>query len=139
MNAGAHARAMADVVRGVEVFRLASGRAESVPVAEAGFTYRRSSLGDRTVVIGARLGLGPGEPVTIRALMDEAREWRRATQPLAEPNCGSVFKNPPDDHAARLVEAAGLKGPAWGACRSRRSTRTSSWPTPVAGPTMCAG
>ena len=42
--------------------------------------------------------------------MDEAREWRRATQPLAEPNCGSVFKNPPDDHAARLVEAAGLKG-----------------------------
>jgi UDP-N-acetylmuramate dehydrogenase len=42
--------------------------------------------------------------------MDEAREWRRATQPLAEPNCGSVFKNPPGDHAARLVEAAGAKG-----------------------------
>jgi UDP-N-acetylmuramate dehydrogenase len=42
--------------------------------------------------------------------MDEARQWRRATQPLAEPNCGSVFKNPPDDHAARLVEAAGAKG-----------------------------
>ena len=35
MNAGAHARAMADVVRSVEVFRLASGRAESVPAAEA--------------------------------------------------------------------------------------------------------
>ncbi len=59
MNAGAHARAMADVVRSVEVFRLASGRAESVPAAEAGFTYRRSSLGDRTVVIGARLGARP--------------------------------------------------------------------------------
>ena len=110
MNAGAHARAMVDVVRSIEVFRLASGRAESVPAAEAGFTYRRSSLGDRTVVIRARLGLRPGEPVAIRALMDEAREWRRATQPLAEPNCGSVFKNPKDDHAARLVEAAGLKG-----------------------------
>jgi UDP-N-acetylmuramate dehydrogenase len=42
--------------------------------------------------------------------MDEARTWRRATQPLAEPNCGSVFTNPPGDHAARLIEEAGCKG-----------------------------
>ncbi len=51
-----------------------------------------------------------GDPDRIRAQMDEAREWRRRTQPLAEPNCGSVFKNPPDDHAARLIEEAGAKG-----------------------------
>ena len=31
-------------------------------------------------------------------------------QPLAEPNCGSVFKNPPGDHAARLIDEAGAKG-----------------------------
>ena len=42
--------------------------------------------------------------------MDEARDWRRRTQPLAEPNCGSVFTNPPGGHAARLVEEAGAKG-----------------------------
>jgi UDP-N-acetylmuramate dehydrogenase len=42
--------------------------------------------------------------------MDEAREWRRRTQPLAEPNCGSVFKNPPGGHAARLIDEAGGKG-----------------------------
>ena len=42
--------------------------------------------------------------------MDEARSWRRRTQPLAEPNCGSVFRNPSGDHAARLIEASGLKG-----------------------------
>jgi UDP-N-acetylmuramate dehydrogenase len=42
--------------------------------------------------------------------MEQAREWRRRTQPLAEPNCGSVFKNPPGDHAARLIEEAGGKG-----------------------------
>jgi UDP-N-acetylmuramate dehydrogenase len=35
---------------------------------------------------------------------------RRDTQPLGQWSCGSVFKNPPGDHAARLIEAAGLKG-----------------------------
>jgi UDP-N-acetylmuramate dehydrogenase len=34
---------------------------------------------------------------------------RKATQPLGLPSCGSVFKNPPGDHAARLIETAGLK------------------------------
>lgn len=42
----------------------------------------------------------------IRTLVSE----RQARQPLGLPSCGSVFKNPPGDHAARLIEAAGLKG-----------------------------
>ena len=42
--------------------------------------------------------------------MRELLERRVATQPLALPNAGSVFRNPPGDHAARLIEAAGLKG-----------------------------
>ena len=49
--------------------------------------------------------------------MEEAREWRRRTQPLAEPNCGSVFKNPEGDHAARLIEASGAKGLRVGGAR----------------------
>jgi len=49
--------------------------------------------------------------------MDEAREWRRRTQPLAEPNCGSVFRNPDGDHAARLIESAGAKGLRVGGAR----------------------
>ena len=43
---------------------------------------------------------------TINALL----ERRRQTQPINERTCGSVFRNPPGDHAARLIEAAGLKG-----------------------------
>jgi len=35
---------------------------------------------------------------------------RKSTQPLGLPSCGSVFRNPPGDHAARLIEASGLKG-----------------------------
>ena len=45
--------------------------------------------------------------------MDEMKsmlERRRATQPLGLPSCGSVFRNPPGDYAARLIETAGLKG-----------------------------
>ena len=37
-------------------------------------------------------------------------ERRKTTQPLGLPSCGSVFRNPPGDYSARLIEAAGLKG-----------------------------
>jgi UDP-N-acetylmuramate dehydrogenase len=42
--------------------------------------------------------------------LDALLERRKTTQPLGLPSCGSVFRNPPGDHAARLIETAGLKG-----------------------------
>jgi UDP-N-acetylmuramate dehydrogenase len=110
MNAGAHHRSMDEVVEQVELYSILGAARSSLPVAEAGFGYRRSALPEETIVVGATLALHPGDPAGIRNEMAEARAWRKATQPLAEPNCGSVFKNPPGDHAARLVEAAGSKG-----------------------------
>ena len=114
MNAGAHGHELAEVVRTVEVFELESGAVRTIAALDAGFTYRSSGLPSDGVVVAASVGLSAADPPTIRGRMDEARDWRRRTQPLAEPNCGSVFKNPPGDHAARLVEAAGGKGRAVG-------------------------
>jgi UDP-N-acetylmuramate dehydrogenase len=117
MNAGAHGRSMSEVVERVEVYSLSQGARLSVPAEDAGFAYRRSSLPPDGIVVGAAATLEIGDEDGIRARMEEARDWRRRTQPLAEPNCGSVFKNPDGDHAARLIEAAGAKGLRLGGAR----------------------
>lgn len=110
MNAGAHGGAIADVIESADLFGLIDGAPHRVEAEEAGFAYRRTVLPPGAVIVGATVRLHAGEQAQIRARMDQAREWRRQTQPLAEPNCGSVFKNPPGDHAARLIEDAGAKG-----------------------------
>ena len=125
MNAGAHGGAIADVIGSVDLFGLTDGATRRVGADEAGFAYRRSGFPAGAVVVGATVRLRPGDPAEIRARMDEAREWRRRTQPLAEPNCGSVFKNPPGDHAARLIEEAGAKGRAHG--RASVSTKHANF------------
>jgi UDP-N-acetylmuramate dehydrogenase len=117
MNAGAHGHSLDEVIEAVELFRLEDERLEVTAVRDAGFSYRNSALPDPAVIVAASLRLEPGDPSEIRHRMDEAREWRRATQPLAEPNCGSVFKNPPGDHAARLIDKAEGKALSVGGAR----------------------
>lgn len=117
MNAGAHGREMVEIVVAIDAFRLLAGAPATIPADEAGFRYRGTSLPEDAVLLGATLELVPGDREEIRGAMDEARAWRRRTQPLAEPNCGSVFKNPPGDHAARLIDEAGLKGFSIGGAR----------------------
>ena len=66
---------------------------------------------------GAWFDLPRGDGQRARARITELLEKRIDSQPLQLPNCGSVFRNPPGDHAARLIEAAGLKGTALGGAR----------------------
>jgi len=117
MNAGAHRGSMDGVLETLDLFSMANGGSRRLPAGDAGFAYRRSALPGGSIVLGAVLALAPGVPAEIRAAMDEARAWRRQTQPVGEPNCGSVFKNPPGDHAARLVESAGGKELSFGGAR----------------------
>ena len=90
MNAGAHGHSLDEVLSSVEVFLTAQDEVRVLPVEEVGFRYRATALPDGAVVLGATVSLRPGDAVEIRRLMDEAREWRRATQPLAEPNCAAA-------------------------------------------------
>ena len=62
---------------------------------------------DGVTGLAARSAAGDFEPTDQLA---DLLERRKATQPIGEWSCGSVFTNPPGDHAARLIEAAGLKG-----------------------------
>jgi UDP-N-acetylmuramate dehydrogenase len=110
MNAGAHGREMAHVLESIDIFELLPGAPRRIEATEVAPSYRGSELPRDAVVVGARMSLVAGDRATIRERMNEAREWRRRTQPLAEPNCGSVFKNPPSESAARLIEESGGKG-----------------------------
>jgi UDP-N-acetylmuramate dehydrogenase len=69
------------------------------------------------VFAAAWLEFPAGDVEAARARIAELLEKRMASQPLDLPNAGSVFRNPGGDHAARLVEAAGLKGASEGGAR----------------------
>jgi len=60
--------------------------------------------------VAATFRLPHGDGEQSRATIKKLLAQRIAAQPLGMPNAGSVFRNPPEDHAARLIEACGLKG-----------------------------
>ena len=110
-------RCIGPLVESVEVLDPARGR-RTLERSELDFEYRTSSLrGSGLVVLGATLVLEPRARVEVEAEMRRLLEARQRSQPTAEPNAGSMFRNPPGDYAGRLIEAAGCKGLAAGAAR----------------------
>ncbi len=109
-NAGAFGKETAADLIDAELVDL-NARVWRAPVDELGFAYRTSALqGTPIVVVRARFQGTPGDRgEAVRRIKEMANE-RVAKQPLAQPNTGSIFRNPPGDHAGRLIEAAGLKG-----------------------------
>jgi len=108
MNAGAH---------GAETWE----RVESVRTIDRGGVINQRAPSEYSV--GYRSVTGPSNEWFVEATfrfdpdvtpsmdtLNEMLERRKKTQPLGLPSCGSVFRNPPGDHAARLIEATGLKG-----------------------------
>jgi UDP-N-acetylmuramate dehydrogenase len=110
-NAGAHGGEIRDRLAWAEVWDPADGELGRLKPGDCRFGYRESRFKhEPLVVVAAGLELGPDEPAAVAARVAGFQAERQATQPLAEQNAGSVFRNPPDDHAGRLIDAAGLKG-----------------------------
>ncbi len=107
MNAGGHGSDMSASI--VEVMTWSAGSVLHWSPAELAFGYRTSALGASDVVLSAKFKLGLGNSEESKKQLSEIVSWRREHQPGGQ-NAGSVFANPKDDHAGRLIEAAGLKG-----------------------------
>lgn len=109
MNAGAFGKDMGSVVQKIELLNR-QGELISINRSELVFSYRKSSIQEGTIVVRASLqGTRETAEIVSKKVTDYLTK-RKATQPLEHPSAGSVFRNPPDDYAGRLIEETGLKG-----------------------------
>jgi UDP-N-acetylmuramate dehydrogenase len=108
MNAGAWGDETWRHVIEVEVLDRRGARHTRTP-ADYQISYRHVSGPADEWFVAARLEF-ESRPEANGDLIREMLERRKRTQPIGEWSCGSVFINPPGDHAARLIESAGLKG-----------------------------
>jgi UDP-N-acetylmuramate dehydrogenase len=109
INAGAYGGEIFDVLTEV---RLVSpgGKTRGARAEELAHGYRWTRLIEtKEIVAWARLKLKPALREEVEAKTRGVADKRRGALP-SEPNAGSVFRNPPGDHAGRLIEACGLKG-----------------------------
>jgi UDP-N-acetylmuramate dehydrogenase len=110
------------------ILATVDGALATVPAAEMQFGYDRSRLKHtREVVVAADFRVAPGDPGELRREARRSLEYRKRTQPLAQPSAGCVFQNPdpavdviPDGvpaSAGALVDRAGFKGRRVGGAR----------------------
>ena len=110
MNAGAWGAETWPSVLEAEVL-LRSGRAEWWAAASFKWDYRHVELPKNVLgFLAARFHVDDDHAGAHERYTKEALAKRKASQPVGKPSAGSTFKNPPNDHAARLIESCGLKG-----------------------------
>lgn len=107
MNAGAYGGEISDFITRVEVFD--GDKLDFLKKEECGFAYRKSNL-EGKIILAAEFELPVGDKEKARARRKELLLKRNQSQPVELPNAGSIFKNPPNEFAARLIEQVGLKG-----------------------------
>jgi UDP-N-acetylmuramate dehydrogenase len=120
MNAGAFGGETWNLVVAVETLDRAGAHHTRAPV-EYEVGYRSVRGPENEYFLAAHLHVESGDGEASASRIKGLLERRNETQPIGLPSCGSVFRNPEGDHAARLIEAAGLKGVCiGGACVSEK-------------------
>ncbi|MBO7743883.1 UDP-N-acetylmuramate dehydrogenase [Paenibacillus sp. MWE-103] len=110
MNAGALGSDVSRIFKSADIV-LETGELVRFGAEDMAFSYRHSCLHERPgIVTGAVFQLEEGDRKAIAEAMAAYKQRRLLTQPLQLPSAGSVFRNPPNDYAARLIQEAGLKG-----------------------------
>lgn len=109
MNAGAFNGETWRIVKNVETID-ALGAVMCRKPDDFQISYRSVRGLENQWFLSAHLMLQPGDTKASQQKIKELLEKRAKTQPTNQPSCGSVFKNPEGDYAARLIEQAGLKG-----------------------------
>ncbi|MGL5296637.1 MAG: UDP-N-acetylmuramate dehydrogenase [Culicoidibacterales bacterium] len=111
MNAGAYGRDISHNLLRVQVINR-DGQLFWLDNHECQFSYRTSIFQTRKdlVVLQAVFSFEIGNIEKSIQQMDSWREYRQSTQPLQLPNCGSIFRNPPNQSAGKMIEDLGLKG-----------------------------
>ncbi|MBI4808518.1 MAG: UDP-N-acetylmuramate dehydrogenase [Nitrosomonadales bacterium] len=111
MNAGCYGGETWQKVKRVQVLTRGGELLERSPQEyEIGYRHVALKKTSDEFFVGAWLKLGTGDVEKARQDIKELMEKRSASQPLQLPNAGSVFRNPPGNHAAKLIEGCGLKG-----------------------------
>jgi UDP-N-acetylmuramate dehydrogenase len=113
MNAGTSLGEFGDIVETVTLL-APSGDLVVQQHDEMGFGYRTANVPPGHIVLDTRVILRYGDAEKIKAQVKKIMDQRKALQPWGMPNAGSVFKNPMDEAAGKLIESAGLKGRAVG-------------------------
>jgi len=109
MNAGTPDGSIGDFVSAV-YFLHADGTIGELKPSSGTFAYRTFNFPPGAILLGARFGLHRKPQKEIYGEIKTRLKQKKATQPLALASAGCVWKNPPADHAGKLLEKAGLKG-----------------------------
>lgn len=115
MNAGANGGEIKDALETVRVWL--GGEEIELDRKQLKFEYRKSYLPPGSVITGAKFGLKRGNRREIERSVKEYMERRNRTQPIKMSNTGSIFKNPPEIPAGKLLDELGFKGFGIGGAR----------------------
>ncbi len=113
MNAGAHGKAIGELVKSVVAYDLESDRIKTLFNHQLNYSYRKSVFqSENMFILSARLSVGSHcDPCDALAKIRHFAEIRRATQPLDLPSAGSVFRRPaPGILLSKIMDELGLKG-----------------------------